>query len=269
MTLDGRTALVTGGGRGIGQAICLSLAGRGANVVVADLDEAEMADTASQIEAMDSTTDGDGAGEDVLTVRTDVTDPADVEGVVEATIDQFGSIEILVNNAGIAGPTKPCEAVAIEEWDETLAVNLRGPFLVCRAVLPHMKAQEYGRIVNVASMSGKRPLLNRTPYVASKMGLIGLTRTLALEGGPHDVNVNAVCPGPVEGPRLSDVIREQAQATGRSVEEERAVSFEGPTARGELVQREDVAELVAFLSSDAATRITGQDVNVSSGMVMY
>ena len=258
--LDGQTALVTGGGRGIGQAICTTLAERGANVAVADLDPDEIAETVATIE---------DRGGIAVGMEIDVRNPDRVEEAVEETIERFGSIEILVNNAGIAGPTAPCEAVEPDAWDETMAVNLRGAFLVCRAVLPSMKAKGYGRIVNIASVSGKRPLLNRTPYVASKMGLIGFTRTLALEGGEHDINVNAVCPGSVEGPRLDHVIEKQAEAKGRGVEVERSESFEGPTVRGELVRREDVAALVAFLCSADADRITGQDLNVSSGKVMY
>lgn len=260
MASSGKTAIVTGGGRGIGQGICLELASRGIDIVVADLDEDEMTKTKEDVERR---------GQEALCLTTDVTDPENVSSTVDETLDQFRSIEILVNNAGIAGPTAPCENVKTEEWDHTIAVNLRGPFLMCREVLPEMKQQEYGRIVNIASISGKRPLYNRTPYVTSKMGLIGLTRTLAVEGGEFNINVNAICPGPVEGPRLEQVIRKQAEAKNKPYDQVKAEEFEGETARGELVRRKDIAETVAFLCSDDADRITGQDINVSSGMVMY
>ncbi|MDY6817701.1 MAG: SDR family oxidoreductase [Halobacteriales archaeon] len=254
-----QTALVTGGGRGIGQGICLELADRGADIVVADLDADEIAETESMVTER---------GQEALAVQTDVTDEANVESTVEQALDRFGSIEILVNNAGIAGPTAPVEEVGLEEWDQTLDVNLRGPYLMCREVVPAMKAAEYGRIVNISSIAGKRPLLHRTPYAASKMGLIGFTRTLAIEVGDHDINVNAVCPGPVMGPRIDRVYEKQAEARDISYEEVKAED-EAETARGEIMDRSDIARMVATLCSADTTKVTGQDINVSAGMVMY
>ena len=253
------TAIVTGGGRGIGQSICVALARRGANVVVADLDGDEMAETTSLVEE---------AGQRALGVETDVASSESVSATVDEVLDEFGSIEYLVNNAGIAGPTAPCEEVSTQEWEETLAVNLKGQFHTCREVVPHMRAGSFGRIVNIASVTGKRPLPNRTPYATSKMGVIGFTRTLAAEVGDANINVNAVCPGSVEGPRIRTVFERQAAETGQTYEEVRA-DVESQTARGELVEREDVADLVCYLCSDASDRITGQDINVSAGKVMY
>jgi len=253
------TAIVTGGGRGIGQAICVELAGHGFDVVIADIDEEAMDETAAQVEA---------EGQTGYPIYTDLGDEESIESTIDTVVEEFGSIEVLVNNAGIAGPTSPCEEVATDEWQQTVAVNLTGPFTTCRAVLPHMKDAGYGRIVNIASVTGKRPLVNRTPYATTKMGLIGFTRTLAAEVGAQDINVNAVCPGSVDGPRIRGVFERQAEATGQTYEEVRA-DVEAESARRELVQREDVADLVAFLCSDQATRITGQDINVSAGKVMY
>ena len=253
------TAIVTGGGRGIGQAICKELARCGADIVVADIDVDQMEETKRLVEA---------EGQRALGVETDVSDEADVRNLVNRTIGDFGSVEILVNNAGIAGPTNPCEEIDPSEWDATMDVNLRGPFLLCREVLPFMKKEEYGRIVNIASVTGKKPLLNRTPYAVTKLGLIGFTRTLALEVGSHDINVNAVCPGSVDGPRIDRVFKKQAETTGRSYEEVRS-EVEQQSPRNELVEREDIADTVAYLCSDRAERITGQDVNVSAGKVMY
>ena len=253
------TAIVTGGGRGIGQAICEKLASEGVDVVVADIDEGETGETEQLVEAR---------GQRALSVETDVSNEEDVSDLVETVLDEFGSIEILVNNAGIAGPTNPCEDVEPSEWDATMNVNLRGPFLLCREVIPVMKEQSYGRIVNIASVTGKKPLLNRTPYAAAKMGLIGLTRTLALELGTHDINVNAVCPGSVDGPRIDRVFEKQAEATGRTYDQVRS-EVECQSPRNELVQREDIADAVAYLCSEESKRITGQDLNVSAGKVMY
>ncbi|WP_250137780.1 SDR family NAD(P)-dependent oxidoreductase [Halorientalis salina] len=258
MTHDS-TAIVTGGGRGIGQAICVELAAEGFDVIVADIDEDAMDETADLIEA---------EGQRAYPVYTDLGDEDSVESTVEEAVSEFGSIEALVNNAGIAGPTAPCEEVESDEWAQTVAVNLTGPFTMCRAVLPHMKTAGYGRIVNIASVTGKRPLVNRTPYATTKMGLIGFTRTLAAEVGADDVNVNAVCPGSVDGPRIKRVFEKQAEATGRTYDAVRG-DVEAESPRNELVAREDVADLVAFLCSDRADRITGQDINVSAGKVMY
>ena len=253
------TALVTGGGRGIGQAICVELAARGHDIAIADLDEEEMATTVALVEE---------EGQEALALPTDLKHHESVETTVERALSTFGSVEHLVNNAGIAGPTAACEDVAPEEWDETLAVNLRGPFYTCRTLLPTMKEQGYGRIVNIASVTGKRPLTQRTPYATAKMGLIGFTRTLAAEVGEYDINVNAVCPGSVDGPRIRRVFEQKAEATGRTYEAVRA-DAENESPRRELVTREDIANSVAFLCSPDADRITGQDLNVSAGKVMY
>ena len=247
------TAIVTGGGRGIGQAICTRLAQDGADVVIADLDADEMEETKRLVEA---------EGQRALAVETDV------RATVDRALDEFGSIDILVNNAGIAGPTSPCEEIEQTEWDATMDVNLRGPFFMCRAVLPEMKDSGFGRIVNISSVTGKKPLLNRTPYAATKMGLIGFTRTLALEVGEYDINVNAICPGSVDGPRIRGVFEQQAEATDRTYDDVRA-EVEAQSPRNELVQREDIANVAAYLCSEEAARITGQDINVSAGKVMY
>lgn len=253
------TAIVTGGGRGIGQAICTELARCGADIVIADIDADQMEETKRLVEE---------EGQRALGVETDVSDQADVEELVDTAVEEFGSVEVLVNNAGIAGSTSPCEDVEPSEWDATMDVNLRGPFLLCRELLPIMKEQAYGRIVNIASVTGKKPLLNRTPYAVTKLGLIGFTRTLALEVGSHNINVNAVCPGSVDGPRIDRVFNKQAESTDKTYEEVRS-KVEQQSPRNELVEREDIADTVAYLCSKRAERITGQDVNVSAGKVMY
>lgn len=253
------TAIVTGGARGIGQSICIELARQGASIVVADLNSEEMAETKELVEE---------TGQRCDLVETDVASNQSVQETVEWVLGEFGSIEYLVNNAGIAGPTAPCEEVSVEEWEQTIGVNLKGPFQMCREVLPHMKEQSFGRIVNIASVTGKRPLPNRTPYATSKMGVIGFTRTLADEVGDANINVNAVCPGSVDGPRIRGVFERQAAETGQSYEEVRS-DVEREAARGELVNREDVANLVSYLCSEQSEQITGQDINVSAGKVMY
>jgi NAD(P)-dependent dehydrogenase (short-subunit alcohol dehydrogenase family) len=253
------TAVVTGGSRGIGRAICTELAERGADVVIADIDTDRMQGSVEAVE---------DAGQEAIPVRTDISDFDSVRDCIDQVLGRFGSVEILVNNAGIAGPTAACEDVSPTEWDQTLNVNLRGGFYMCREVLPAMKDAGYGRIVNIASVTGKRPLVNRTPYATAKMGIIGFTRTLAAEVGRHDINVNAICPGSVDGPRIRRVFEQQAEMSGRTYEEvESAVKHE--SARRELVDRDTVAKTVAYLCSEDARQITGQDINVSAGKVMY
>jgi 2-hydroxycyclohexanecarboxyl-CoA dehydrogenase len=149
-----------------------------------------------------------------------------------------------------------------------MQINLRGQFLLCRELLPAMKEQNQGRIVNISSVSGKQPLKNRLPYTVSKMGVIGLTRTLAEEVGEHDINVNAVCPGAIDGPRMQRVIKKEAEAEDKSQSEIRA-KYETEAARNEMISAEDVADAVVFLCSENASRITGQDINVDAGLDVY
>lgn len=259
MSLGGQTAIVTGAGRGIGQAISLELADKGADIVIADLNPEEMAETKSQVEKR---------GQDAITVDLDLREPELVEGTVEEALEKFGAVDILVNNAGISGPTLSCEEMPTEEWDNTLSINLRGAFLMCREVIPSMKEQEYGRIVNIASVSGKRPVPNRTPYATSKMGLIGFTRSLAAEVGDYNINVNTVCPGSVEGPRIERVFKGHAEAKGTTKEVVKEGEL-GKSARNELVKPESVAKTVSMLCSSCCDQMTGQDLNVSAGKVMY
>ncbi|AZH25473.1 SDR family NAD(P)-dependent oxidoreductase [Haloplanus aerogenes] len=260
MDLQDTRAVVTGGSRGIGEAICLELASRGVEIAIADIDEDGMADTVDRIE-----TETDSTAE---WYYVDLADPDLVDERTDEILDDLGGVEILVNNSGIMGPTAPLEDVTVEEWDQMMHVNLRGQFLMCRAMLPTMKDAGFGRIVNIASITGKAPLYNRAPYATSKMGVIGLTRTLADEVGEDGINVNAICPGSVEGPRIQRVFEKQAEARDVPYEQvEEEAKAESPI--GQLVQPEDVAGVVAFLCTSDADRITGQDLNVSAGRVMY
>jgi len=259
MSLAGQTAVVTGAGRGIGRAISLELAEHGVDIVAADLDGDELAETKRLVEARDRS---------AFCVEVDLRDHEQVQQAVSTALETVETVEILVNNAGIAGPTLPCEEMPVEEWDNTLAVNLRGAFLMCRELVPVMKRQRYGRIVNIASVSGKRSVPNRTPYAASKMGMIGFTRSLAAEVGEYDINVNTICPGSVEGPRIERVFDRFAEARDTTHEEVKNGEL-AHSAREELVRPESVAGIVAMLCSSVGEQITGQDLNVSAGKVMY
>ncbi len=257
MRLKDKVAVITGAGQGIGKAIALAFAREGARVVLAARTARNLEAAAAQMPA--------GAS---LVVPTDLTDEAAIRRLVERTLAEFGTIDVLVNNSGVAGPTKACEDVSREEWLDCFEVNVTGAFLMTKYVIPTMKAKRSGRILNVSSMSGKRPLPNRTPYTASKMALIGLTRTLAFELGEYGVTVNAICPGATAGPRIDSVIENMAQSFGATFEEAKR-TFTDPGALKTLVDAEDHAALCVFLASDEAAHMTAQDINVTGGLVWY
>ncbi len=257
MRLREKVAIVTGAGQGIGKAIALAFAREGARVALAARTLENLEDTAARML--------DGAS---LVVPTDLTDETAIQNLVERTRAEFGTIDILVNNSGVAGPTKACEDVSREEWIECFEVNVTGAFLMTKYVIPVMKERRWGRILNISSMSGKRPLPNRTPYTASKMAIIGLTRTLAFELGPYGITVNAVCPGATSGPRIDSVIENMARSFGTTFEEAKK-TFTEPGALQTLVDAEDHAALCVFLASEGGGRMTAQDINVTGGLVWY
>jgi len=259
MLLDGSVAVITGAGTGIGREIALRLAEEGADVVLTGRSVGPMEEVAEQIRA---------GGRKTLTVPMDLRDPASIVTAAQAAQDEFGHVDVLVNNSGVGGPSKPLWEIDAEEWEDTFLVNVTGTFLCCKAFLPAMLAQGSGSIVVVGSITGKRPLLNRTPYAASKTALIGLVRTLAWEVGPSGIRVNLVSPGGVEGERLEWVVEQQAAAQGVSVEDVRAGFAEGSPLK-KLVSPVEVADTVAFLASPRAASITGEDVNVAAGLIMY
>jgi NAD(P)-dependent dehydrogenase (short-subunit alcohol dehydrogenase family) len=201
-------------------------------------------------------------------VETDVTDQVSIDQMVEGVTRDLGRIDNLVNNSGIAGPSGRLWEVDPDEWRETFQVNVFGVFDVTRSVLPVMIEQGSGSIVIIGSISGKRPLFGRSAYTTTKTALIGLTRTLAVEAGERGIRVNLISPGFVDGPRIEWVMRAQSEARGIDVEEVRR-EFERESPMGRLTDPVDVARTVAFLTSEAAAGITGADINVNSGVVMY
>lgn len=258
MGMEGLTAFVTGASQGIGRVIALELADRGANVALAARGDG-IHETASEFDDESR----------ALPVETDVTDEDSVAESIAATVEEFGGLDCLVNNAGIAGPTAPVEDVTVEEWEHTMDVNVTGAFRCVKHAAEHLRESEQGSVVTISSISGKRPLADRTPYAASKMAVIGLTRTLAFELGEDDVTVNAVCPGATRGPRIDDVIEAQAERRGLSFEEAKEEVFTDDTALGRLTDPEDVATTVTYLASEDARNVTAQDVNVDAGTVWY
>jgi NAD(P)-dependent dehydrogenase (short-subunit alcohol dehydrogenase family) len=259
MRLENQIAIVTGGGQGIGQQISLRLAEEGARVVIADINEAGSRETADMIAK---------TGRDARVIPTDVSSETQVAKLIQETLNGEGRIDILVNNSGIMGPVKNIEEISLEEWEGTMAVNLRGIFLCCKYAIPPMKIRKKGSIVNISSVTGKRALTQRTPYATSKMGVIGLTRTLAAEVGKWKIRVNAVCPGAVTGKRQDQVYEGIMKFSGKTMEQVIAERVEISPLRS-FVDPKYVAAIVAFLCTEDAAMMTGQDINVSAGAVMY
>jgi len=254
MSLNEAVAIVTGAGQGIGRDIAVALAREGARCALV----ARSADRLRETEAIIA----DAAGESVA-IPANVADEAAVEALFEETLERLGPPLVLVNNAGIAGPVAPLQQVPLTGWLETLAINLTGPFLTCRTAARIMSEHGGGRIINIGSISGKRPLAKRVPYCASKMGLLGLTRSLALELGPANINVNCISPGPVNTDRL-ELLAEKA---GITLEVLLASLVEG-SPLGRIAEGSDIAALCVYLASDAARNITGQDFTVDGGLFM-
>jgi 3-oxoacyl-[acyl-carrier protein] reductase len=251
--LQDRVIIVTGGAHGIGRAYCQGLASEGAKVVVADLDGGGGDELACALSK---------DGYDTLAVRTDVAEPADAEQMARATLDRFGRIDGLINNAALfqrpAMSRVPFEQIPVEEWDRLMAVNLRGIFLCCRAVVPAMKRQQSGKIVNISSGTAFYGAPNAAHYVTSKAGVIGLTRALARELGAHSINVNAIAPGLIISMDEVDPARDaqnQQRLAARAIK------------RTEVPQ--DVVGAALFLCSAESDFITGQTLVVDGGAQMH
>ncbi len=266
---QGQVVMVTGASRGIGRAIARAFADEGAGVGLLSTNAAAVKRVAEEIAA---------AGGRALPLVGDVASEADVRRTVAEAEHALGPIHVLVNNAGIPGPTAPVTEVSLADWNRVLAVNLTGAFLCAREVLKGMIARcpaaaspanstdgPPGVILNMGSIAGKISYPQRTPYASAKWALIGLTLTLAEEAGRYGIRVNCLCPGPVEGELIDEVIAARARAANLPVEVVRQ-RFVGLTMLKRLVRVEDVAATALFLASDAAASITGQALEVSGGI---
>jgi 3-hydroxybutyrate dehydrogenase len=251
LELAGRVALVTGGASGIGRTIAERLGSAGASVVVADLDQAAGAEVAFDLP-------------DGLARRTDVGDPADCRALVDWVLGDRGRLDILVNNAGFQH-VSPIAEFPEERWDAMLAVMLSGPFHLTRAALPGMIERRWGRIVNIGSIHSLVASPNKVGYITAKHGLLGLTRATALEAGPHGVTANLVCPAYVRTPLVEGQIEDQARTLGIPVDEVVDRVMLAPMATGRMIEPAEVADLVAFLCSEAAGSITGTTQVIDGG----
>jgi len=253
--LNDKVAIVTGGGRGIGKAISVAFASEGATVVIAARTSARLDDTIEKIKA--------GGGR-AKAIQTDVSDEKQVQGLVAETINDYGRVDILVNNSGIGGPTVNVVDLTLQDWSEVLAVNLTGSMLCAREVLKHMIPRRRGNIINIGSDAGRFGYPMRSPYCVSKWGIIGLTETLAIEVGQYDIRVNCISPAAVKGERLINVVKGRSKATGIPFEELMSkiaedYSLQRPTEEGE------VAAAAVFLASDESSGITGHTLVVNCG----
>lgn len=245
---DHLRVMVTAAGSGIGRAITLAFANAGATVHVCDADEALLRRAASDCP-------------EITAECIDVTDEVAIGRWFDDVVNRLGGLDVLVNNAGIAGPTAAIEDMDYKAWQRCLAVGIDSQFLTCRRAVPVMKDQGAGSIINMSSTAGLYGLPYRTPYATAKWGVIGFTKSLAAEVGRWNIRVNAICPGAVEGPRMERVIAAEAQASGRNAEAVRADYTQGVSLK-RFVRPEEIAAMALFLASPQSSMISGQAITV-------
>jgi len=244
--------LITAGAAGIGKEIAKAFAANGAQVCVCDID----------MKALDA------ASKDIPGLKTivcDVSKRADIERMVAEAATALGGLDVLVNNAGISGPTAPVEEMDPDAWELVMQIDLTGTFNVTRCAIPHLKKSAAGVIINMSSVAGRFGYANRSPYSTAKWGIIGFTKTLSIELGAYGIRANAILPGAVDGPRIERVFEGRAKATNQTVDEIRKQAMAVQSIK-RLVDPKDIAALAVFLASDAAKSISGQMMPIDNDM---
>lgn len=247
-----KKVLITGGAAGIGFAIARAFHRDGAQVHVCDIDTAALERATRALPGL-------------LTSRCAVGERAAVTAMVAAAAQRLGGLDVLINCAGVGGPTKPVQELDPEDWDTVIRVNLTGTFDVTRAAIPHLIASECGVVINMSSAAGRYGYANRSAYAATKWALIGFTKTLSIELGGHGIRVNAIAPGAVAGERAERVFQARAQISGRTVAEERLLGLANQSLK-ELVNPDHIAALAVFLASEAGRSISGQVLPIDGDM---
>ncbi|MFT9847237.1 SDR family NAD(P)-dependent oxidoreductase [Aneurinibacillus sp. REN35] len=256
--LQDQVTIITGGNGGLGRAIALAYIAEGAKVVLAARNEETLAKVHQEIA---------GLGADVLSVPTDVASETDCKHLFEKTIERFGRVDILVNNAGVSGPTGSVAEISLEDWNTTLNIDITGAFLCTKEAAKLMIAQQSGNIINISSIFGKRAYPYRTPYSVAKWGMIGFTQSVAAELGKHNIRVNCICPGPVQGPRIERVWRKRAEIRNVPWEVIQDKMLRMAALR-RIPTEDEVGKVALFLASDDSASMTGQSLNVSCGTEM-
>lgn len=244
----GLRVLITAGAAGIGKAMASAFADAGARVFVCDIDEDALASMRK-------------ARPGIASTRTDVADPRSVDAMFDKALAELNGLDVLVNNAGIAGPTSKVEEISIEDWDRTVAVDLSSMFYCIRRAVPVLKQAGGGSIINLSSIAGRLAYPLRSPYAAAKWGVIGLTKSLAAELGPSNIRVNAILPGVVEGDRVNRVVEARAAARGVSFGEAMN-QFVAAVSLRRMVSADDVANMALFIATPAGANISGQALSV-------
>jgi NAD(P)-dependent dehydrogenase (short-subunit alcohol dehydrogenase family) len=250
----GLRVLVTAGGAGIGRVIARTFVDHGAKVHICDIDEKALASTKKQLPMVTQTV-------------ADVSKLDHVDRLLVDVKENLHGLDVLVNNAGIAGPTGKVEEISVEDWRRCIDVDLNGMFYCTRLAMPMLKAAGGGSIINLSSAAGRLGFPYRTPYAAAKWGVVGFSKSLSMEVGTDRIRVNAIQPGVVEGERIDRVIEAKARAVGISIEQQRQISLERVSMRS-TVSPQDVANMALFLASDAGKHVTGQAISVCAGVEM-
>jgi len=252
--LDGKRVILTAGAGGIGRVTLETFLDAGAEVFICDVDDDALGEVRSRYQ-------------NVGVIHADVSDPDDVDRLFDTALERLGGLDILLNNAGIAGPTAAVEDVDLDHWRQTLDINITGQFLCAKRAVPHIKAAGGGSIVNLASAAGRFGFALRSPYAASKWAVVGFSKSLAIELGPSKIRVNAICPGAVAGDRINRVIQAKADAQGVPFDE-MYQHYANTASMQTLIDPEDIANMMLFICSDAGRLVSGQILGVD-GNVEY